>query len=243
MDELGRTGRRGGPELFVVIPVYNEQATVRKVVREWYHEIENWTEDFVIYVIDDGSTDRSAAIMERVCEQLGDKVVLHSQENRGHGASCLVGYEKAIEVGARYVFQIDSDGQCDPQYFFRIWRLREACEVVYGWRRRRDDGWRRVLASRVLKALLFFVTGQWCVDANSPYRLMRVDRIEAAVRRLKEQPLFLANVGLAVLLKKAGLAHGSVEIRFRERYGGEPSVSIGQFGSKAVELVRELRAL
>ena len=35
------------PELLIVLPVYNEQASVRKVVIEWFQEVENWTEDFV----------------------------------------------------------------------------------------------------------------------------------------------------------------------------------------------------
>jgi len=36
------------PELIVVMPVYNEQVSVRKVVQEWFTEIENWTENFII---------------------------------------------------------------------------------------------------------------------------------------------------------------------------------------------------
>jgi dolichol-phosphate mannosyltransferase len=146
-----KTGEEMSPELVVVIPVYNEQASLRKVIREWYLEIENWTEDFVILVMNDGSTDRSPDIVERLQEQLGDRIRLHTHTNRGHGLTCLVGYERALELGARYVFQIDSDGQCDPQYFFRVWRQRDQSQVVYGWRKARDDGWRRVLASRLLR--------------------------------------------------------------------------------------------
>ncbi len=243
MADASPSVRPDGPELVVVIPVFNEQPSVRKVIREWFHEIENWTEDFVMLVIDDGSLDRSADIVSRLREQLGERVVLHSHANRGHGASCLVGYERAIEMNARHVFQIDSDGQCDPQYFFRVWRLREECDVIYGWRRRRDDGWRRVLASRVLKMLLLVTTGERCIDANTPYRLMRTSALLPAIERLKVHPFFLTNVALAVLLKKASLEHGAVPIRFRERYGGEPSVRMGQFGEKALELVRQLRQI
>ncbi|GEM_PF-4003278 len=39
---------KGLPDLIVVMPVYNEQASVRKVVQEWFTEIENWTENFII---------------------------------------------------------------------------------------------------------------------------------------------------------------------------------------------------
>ena len=59
---------------------------------------------------------------------------------------------KAIAVPRRwacaYVFQIDSDGQCDPRYFASLWRLREQFTVVYGVRTTRDDGLARVLISR-----------------------------------------------------------------------------------------------
>ncbi len=46
-------------ELAIVMPVYNEEASVRKVAREWFDEVSNWTEKFVFIAIDDGSTDQS----------------------------------------------------------------------------------------------------------------------------------------------------------------------------------------
>lgn len=233
-----------GPELVVVIPVFNEQASVRKVIREWYREIENWTEDFLICVIDDGSDDKSLELIENVKSQLDGRIEVHSRPNRGHGATCRQGYERAIELDAEYVFQIDSDGQCDPQYFFRLWRQRETNDVIYGWRRHREDGLRRVIAGKVLKLFLLAVCGVWCIDANSPYRLMRVSILKNPVQTLKRTKVVLTNVALAVLLKRdRRVSHGAAPIRFRERYGGEPSVAFRQFGRKATELARQLRAL
>jgi dolichol-phosphate mannosyltransferase len=243
VTDRAKPGEALSPELVVVIPVYNEQPSLRKVIREWYLEIENWTEDFLILVMNDGSTDRSPDIVGRLQEQLGDRIRLHTHTNRGHGLTCLAGYERALAMGARYVFQIDSDGQCDPQYFFRVWRLRERFQVVYGWRKTRDDGWRRVLASRLLRMVVLATAGVWCVDANTPYRLMHASVLTEPVARLKATRVDLTNIGLAVLLKKMSVTHGTVPIRFRERYGGEPSVRLGQFGAKAVELVRQLRGM
>jgi hypothetical protein len=55
---------------------------------------------------------------------------------------------------------------------------------------------------------------------------------------------FLANVGLAVLLRKdSNIKHGFVPIRFCERYGGEPSVRLEKFGSKALELIKQLHQI
>jgi glycosyltransferase involved in cell wall biosynthesis len=231
------------PELLLVMPVYNEQASVRKVVLEWFDELQNWTEDFVFLAINDGSSDRTPELLIRLREQLGDRFEILSRENRGHGQSCLEGYSIACERNIPYVFQIDSDGQCDPQYFFRFWRDREKYSVIYGKRVHRDDGWRRVLASTVLRCSLFAFAHVNCVDANVPYRLMQTKTICKFLTKIPPD-FSLANIALAVLLKKEkNLLHGSVPIHFRERYGGEPSVPISRFGKKAFELFKQLEAL
>lgn len=231
------------PALLIVMPVFNEQASVRKVVLEWFHEVENWTEDFVFLAINDGSTDGTRAILNRLRETLGPRFEILNQDNRGHGQSCLVGYRQAVERGIPFVFQIDSDGQCDPQFFFRLWRKRNDCDVIYGVRKRRDDGWRRVLASIVLRLFILGFFGRNCVDANVPYRLLRTSRIERFLDRIA--PDFnLANIGLAILLRgDKNCRHGYVPIRFRERYGGEPSVKLSLFGRKAFELYRDIRRM
>ena len=231
------------PELMIVMPVYNEQASVRKVVLEWFHEVENWTEDFIFLAINDGSHDGTAGILLRLREQLGPRFEILDQANRGHGQSCLAGYHEACRRGVPYVFQIDSDGQCDPQYFFRFWREREKFDVIYGHRVHREDGWRRVIASHVLRATLLLSARVNCVDANVPYRLIRTTGLEAILRQIPED-FFLANVALSVLLRRiSSYRHGLIPIKFRERYGGEPSVRLGRFGAKARELLTHLQRL
>ncbi len=241
-DDIGRENI-SGTELMVVMPVFNEQASVKKVVSEWFAEIGNWTEHFIFLVINDGSSDQTGKILDRLQTQLGPRLEVLSQQNQGHGQSCLNGYRAALQRKIPFVFQIDSDGQCDPQYFFRFWRLREKCDVVYGHRVKRDDGWRRVLASIVLKVTLRLFAGVLCVDANVPYRMIRTSILEEPLRQIPKS-FFLANVGLAVLIRrKNGVRHQAVPIRFRERYGGEPSVRMGKFGEKAIELIRQIREL
>jgi len=231
------------PDLLIVMPAFNEQASVRKVVMEWFQEIENWTEDFVFLAIDDGSSDATPAILARLQERLGERLEVVNQTNHGHGQTCLNGYRLALERGVPFVLQIDSDGQCDPQYFFRLWRMRNDYDVIYGKRAYREDGWRRSVASFVLKWTVFLSTGAWCLDANVPYRLMRTEILSPLVARIGKE-FFLANIAVAVLLRQTPrIRHGVIPIRFRERYGGEPRVPLSKFLDKAVELVNQLRAL
>lgn len=112
-------------------------------------------------------------------------------------------------------------------------------DVIYGVRTQRDDGWRRVLASMILKIVLLAAQRVHCADANVPYRLIRTEKLLPILEKIPAD-FFLANVALAVLLKKSRWSHHHIPIRFRERYGGEPSVKLGKFSEKAAELVRQL---
>jgi glycosyltransferase involved in cell wall biosynthesis len=227
----------------VVMPVYNEQASVRKVVLEFFQEIENWTESFVFLALDDGSNDDTPGVLARLRDQLGERFEVVRHSNQGHGQTCLAGYRLAAERRIPFILQIDSDGQCDPQYFFRFWRLRERLDVVYGLRAKRDDGLRRLFATMVLRAFLLFGFRAACWDANVPYRLMRTEVIRPFLDRIP-RGFNLANIGLAVLLKRqSAIRHGYVPIHFRERYGGEPVVKLSLFGRKALELYRDIRSM
>lgn len=229
-------------ELMIVMPVYNEQASIRKVVTEWIGEIRNWTDSFTFLVIDDGSTDDTPAILRELAAQWEGCLEVINQENLGHGQTCLKGYRLACERKIPWLFQIDSDGQCDPQYFFRLWKQRESYDVLYGYRQAREDGWKRTLATFILRAVLLTVAGVWCRDANTPYRLMRTEKLGGEIDKIPDD-FHLANIAVAVLLRRAGWKEGGVPIRFRERYGGEPSVGLKQFGEKAWELIRQLRRI
>lgn len=225
----------------VVMPAYNEEASVRKVVLEFFREIEHWTENFVFLCLNDGSRDRTGVILDRLKEQLGSRLEVRHGKNRGHGQTCLDGYREAVRRKIPWILQIDSDGQCDPQYFFRFWRIRDQADVFYGVRYKRNDGWRRIVASRVLRVFLWMSARVDCRDANVPYRLMKTERVAAALGKLPAG-MFLANVGLAVALRRGpGIRTAFVPIHFRERYGGEPSVPLSLFWEKALQLWRELK--
>jgi dolichol-phosphate mannosyltransferase len=229
-------------ELAIVMPVFNEQASVCEVVKGWVEEVAKWTSHFVFIAVDDGSTDGTPAVLSDLKDEFGARLEIIRHTNRGHGQSCLVGYRAACERGIPWVFQIDSDGQCDPQYFAKLWKERETGDVVYGHRVSRDDGWRRVMASHILCVTILLVKRTWCVDANVPYRLMRTEKLSPILQRIPRS-FVLANVALAVLLRQAGWRHGVVPIGFRKRLGGEPSVPLRRFGAKAWELILQLRDL
>lgn len=199
------------PELLVVMPAYNEQAAITQVVESWFAALDAVVENFVLRVIDDGSKDATRGILEDLQTKLGHRLEIHSRPNRGHGQTCLEGYRDAIGREIPFIFQIDSDGQCDPAYLSAFWDLRHHNDVIYG-RRSREDGLVRFIASFTLRSLVRWIEGVPCVDPNVPYRLMRTAACAPAIQSIPAT-FDLANIALSVqLARQSGLREATVPI-------------------------------
>ncbi len=230
------------PQLGVVLPVYNEAASIRRVIDEWYRELERTVGDFVILAINDGSKDATPEILGELRDEFGERLEVISRENRGHGQTCMQGYRIAAERGIPYILQIDSDGQSNPAHLAAFWERRGEFDVIYG-KRKRFDGSMRIFASATLKALLLLLQGVDCTDANVPYRLMDTKACKHEFKRIPPE-ISLANIALAVILRRnPSIRHGKVPITFPARYGGEPSVPLRLFAAKGLRLFLQLSKL
>ena len=94
--------------LIITIPAYNEEATIASVITRIPR---NCADEVKILVIDDGSTDNTAAV---AVEAGADKIVSHGF-NKGLGTAFQTGIETALEMGADVVVNIDADGQFNPE--------------------------------------------------------------------------------------------------------------------------------
>ncbi|MBL9204788.1 MAG: glycosyltransferase family 2 protein [Opitutaceae bacterium] len=225
------------PELVVVVPVYNEESAIVGVLQEWKTELEKVVPRFLFLVINDGSKDGTLKALSALT---WPQLKVHTHSNRGHGQSCLVGYQEAQKLGAPYVFQIDSDGQCDPVAFKAVWEKRDQAPAVYGRRMTRDDGFSRRLVTRVLRWSLKATQRTRLNDTNVPYRLYRTS-VVAEVARQIPATFDLANIGLALRMEPLGFVE--VPIHFRDRVGGHASVRYWGFVRKGRKLFQDLRSL
>jgi glycosyltransferase involved in cell wall biosynthesis len=207
----------GGSGLWVVMPVYNEAAAVRAVVEEWLPVLRRCAADVTLCVIDDGSTDVTPSVLERLTREHGGLEVV-TRTNTGHGRACVYGYRLAIARGARWILQIDSDGQCDAAHFPELWRLRADHPLVFGIRRVRRDGWWRGLVSWLLALGAAAASGIWVRDPNVPYRLMSSTALRQVIDDVPDG-VDLANVYVAVALAARARIRW-VDIVFRERLAG-----------------------
>lgn len=210
--------------LIIVIPAYNEEENIENVVAQWHPIVEKTGGDSRLFVINDGSTDRT---QEELDQLQGKYPQLRTvkKENQGHGATILYGYRCAIAEGADYIFQTDSDGQTVPEEFWKLWEDRKKCGLLIGSRKRRQDGWRRIFVTRVLRLVILVTFHCWVEDANTPFRLMRAVELEEVLKEIPAQ-YFLANVLMTVRYTKEGRRVMYYPITFRPRQGGVNSINM-----------------
>lgn len=221
------------------MPVYNEEEAISEVIEEWQKALSETVSGYTFCIINDGSKDSTLDIIRKYEEKYKEIKVI-DKPNSGHGQTCIYGYELALKGGAEWIFQIDSDGQCDPAYFRSFVDAAENNKAVYGYRQTRDDGFKRSLISRFVTLFTFFATGQWVRDANVPYRLIHSSVMEKITGKVPES-FHLANILVSVLTKKiAGIKW--INIHFRDRVGGTPSVKTVSFVKHGFTLFRQLRA-
>lgn len=229
--------------LYIIMPAYNEEETIKTVIEEWYPIVEQYNGDGAsrLVIVDDGSEDKTYDIVKGC---LNEKLLLAplSKENAGHGATVLFGYEYALENGADYVFQTDSDGQTRPEEFHKFWEMREKYDLVIGHRNKREDGPLRVLVTKVLKIVVKVCFGVSVTDANTPFRLMKAHTLREEIKFIPPK-YNLSNVLLTVLYTKHNRRIKYIPITFRPRQGGVNSINftrIFKIGKQAVSDFRKI---
>ena len=165
-------------ELQIVIPVYNEAASLRPLIDDWRSLLNSIPVSYEFVFIDDGSTDQSLSLL-KTCQQADPNILVYSQPNAGHGPAILAGYRQACQ--APWVLQIDSDHQLSPAAFPELWRQRQAYDLLLGQRQEKHAAPGRRFISGVSRGMLRMLFGRGPKDVNCPYRLYRGSALALAL--------------------------------------------------------------
>lgn len=156
----------------VVIPTYNNAGTIARVIAD----VQQYADD--ILVVNDGSTDDTRAILERV-----EGIRIHSyDENRGKGHALKCGLKLAYEWGFRYAITIDSDGQhyADdiPRFIERIEEVPDS--LLIGARNLAADNMpsKNTFANRFSNFWYRVETGERLEDTQSGFRLYPLRKLQ-----------------------------------------------------------------
>lgn len=206
--------------VLVIIPAYNEEATIGAVLDTLRAEVPSYT----VLVIDDGSCDRTAEIVEA----RDDALLVRMPFNVGIGSAMQTGYKFALRHGFDIAIQCDADGQHPVGQMPKlVEKLREGnLDLVIGSRYVADTGYNPSFSRRLGKSLLSRLVngfiGGGITDTTSGYR--------AANRRVianfaHHYPDDYPEAESLVLLHMHGLKAGEVPVTMQPRQGGVTSIS------------------
>lgn len=223
--------------LYIVIPAYNEAQNIEKCIEDWYPIVEKHNKNGKsrLVIINDGSKDETYDILQKISK---DKPLLvpQTKENGGHGSTVLWGYRYAIEQGAEYIFQTDSDGQTNPDEFEDFWSKREAYDAILGERHVRGDGKSRKFVENVVCLLLKLVFGVSAKDANAPFRLMKSELVKKYIDKLPTD-FNIPNIMFTTYFLYYSERVAFLPISFKPRTAGKNSINVKKIikiGIKAV---------
>ncbi|NJK93720.1 MAG: glycosyltransferase family 2 protein [Bacteroidales bacterium] len=117
--------------LSLVIPIYNEESLIEELVNRSVGEIEKFTTDYEVLLVDDGSSDSSLQIMLNLQEKFGKIKVLSLSKNFGHQAAFTAGLEHAT---GDIIAMMDGDLQDPPELLGLMYhKINEEGFRYYQW--------------------------------------------------------------------------------------------------------------
>ena len=229
--------------LFIVMPAYNEQDNIADTLAAWYPVIERHAAngESRLVAVNDGSKDDTFAMMQKFAKDHPLFTPL-TKPNGGHGPTVIYAYNYAIEQGADWIFQTDSDGQTNPDEFEAFWEAREAYDGIFGNRTVRGDGNSRAMVEKVVCMLLRIYFGVKMPDANAPFRLMRAEKVAKYLKKLPED-YNLPNIMMTTYFVYYKERVSFREISFKPREKGTNSINIKKIFKIGWQAVKDFRML
>jgi dolichol-phosphate mannosyltransferase len=201
----------------IVIPIYNEEETLWELWGQLKSVLDNLKGLSEVVFVNDGSTDRSLAILQKINEQHPEVKVISLSRNFGHQCALSAGIDHAE---GNSVILMDGDLQDSPQAIFDfVDKWKDGYEVVYAIRRKRKESWLKRLG---------FVTFYRILNSLSDFRLpldagifSLIDRkVVLALRKMPERNKYITG-----LRAYAGFRQIGIPVERGPRYRGEPKVT------------------
>jgi glycosyltransferase involved in cell wall biosynthesis len=207
------------PELSAVVPVFDERENLAALVEELARHLAQTGRSFEIVLVDDGSTDGSSELLDRLAGERRDLRVLHFARNEGQTAAFDAGF-KAARGGI--VITLDADLQNDPA---DIPRLIAALEggghaAAVGYRVKRADPLLRRLSSLTANAVRNLLSGEDIIDTGCSLKVFRREAL-ASVKLFTGMHRFLPT-----LLRMEGFTVVQMPVGHRPRRAGASKYGI-----------------
>lgn len=217
------------PIYSVVIPAYNEEDVIYKVIRQICAVMDSLEEPYEMLVVDDGSTDKTAEQARRA-----DATVIEHPYNIGYGAALKTGFRRAKGT---FLITIDGDGQHDPNDIPRLIEKIEQFDMAVGSRNRDSDTEKhRDFANFIFNYFASYIAGRKIEDLTSGLRAMKTHIVRKFIYLLPNT--FSCSSTLTLANIHAGYSLCYLPIQVSRRQGkGKSKINPWKDGTRFLMLI------
>lgn len=152
-------------------PAFNDGGTIPSMVLTAIMALRQVTDDYEVIVVNDGSSDYTAQVLDELANRCPELRVIHHSQNRGYGAALRTGFAAATK---EWLFYTDGDAQYDPLELVRlVAAVTEGVDVVNGYKISRNDPWERKIIGRLYHYFVKYTFGFKLRDVDCDFRLIR----------------------------------------------------------------------
>lgn len=157
--------------LSIFFPAYNDSGTIASLVITALRTARKLTPDHEVIVVNDGSADGTAEILDELARTYPEVRVVHHERNRGYGGALREGFAQATR---ELVFYTDGDAQYDPAEMEVLWRrFDDDVDLVNGYKISRSDPLHRIVIGRIYHHTVKQLFGLTVRDVDCDFRMMR----------------------------------------------------------------------
>jgi glycosyltransferase involved in cell wall biosynthesis len=204
------------PEVALVMPVFNEADGIA----EFLEEINAAFDELTVVVVDDHSTDTTAAVIAGLTVDHLSLWVETSEHNRGHGPSTLKALRLGLATGARVIVAVDGDGQVHAEEIRKLLVHFFQCggDVMEGVRTGRHESSYRAVTSWATRVITRVRARGMVQDANTPFRVYAPDALSRLLDAIPHESM-VPNLWMTVAARRLGLVVNSTTVETRPRRG------------------------
>ncbi|MEK7159981.1 MAG: glycosyltransferase family 2 protein [Patescibacteria group bacterium] len=205
-------------ELSFFFPFWNEEQNLESVVKKAIPVAEKFAQNWEIIMVDDGSSDKTLEIAQKLAKEDARLIAVAHNSNRGYGAALKTGFSKA-----KYELVVfnDGDGQFDLSEIDKFLEKIDKVDIVIGFRKKRLDNPFRHILMNLLKIWDFVFFGFRFKDIDCGFKLFKKSALNKIMPFKSEGAMITTEI--LAKAKREHLRISEVEVHHYPRIYGDQS--------------------
>lgn len=223
----------------LIILVHQEAEVIERVVAGYYDAVIAKIPGSEFIVCEDGSTDGTKDILKRIEGRY--HLTLHmGNVRKGYTRAKRDAFAMAKNP---VIFFSDSDGQHNPEDFWKLYRMLDKYDMVIGWKQNRKDGLTRLFITKGYNLLIGLYFGIWLHDIDCGFRVMKKEVVDYLLTK-PWRMAYCVSSELAVKARYAGFRVGETKVsHFRRQSGSSRALPFLKIPGIIVGIIKKFPAI